>query len=70
LLSNNPYLKEQYKYQSAYSPNVWFKYNDNDKSFTFWTKREQSWTQWMTQWTTQWTTTQAKSIKNLTKVNR
>jgi hypothetical protein len=22
LLSNNPYLKEQYKYQSAYSPNV------------------------------------------------
>ena len=63
LLNNNPYLKEQYKYQSAYSPNVWFKYNDNDKSFTFWTRKDQSWTQW----TTQWTTTQAKSIKNLWK---
>jgi hypothetical protein len=74
LLSNNPYLKEQYKYQSAYSPNVWFKYNDNDKSFTFWTRKDQSWTkwttQWATQWTTQWTTAKAKSIKDLTKVNR
>ena len=59
LLSNNPYLKEQYKYQSAYSPNVWFKYNDNDKSFTFWTRKDQSWTQWATR--------QAKSIKNLWK---
>lgn len=63
LLNNNPYLKEQYKYQSAYSPNKWFKYNDNDRSFTFWTRRDESWTQW----TTQWTTTQAKSIKNLWK---
>ena len=63
LLNNNPYLKEQYKYQSAYSPNKWFKYNDNDRSFTFWTRKDQSWTQWITQWTT----TQAKSIKNLWK---
>ena len=59
LLSNNPYLKEQYKYQSAYSPNVWFKYNDNDKSFTFWTRKDES--------STQWNTRQAKSIKNLWK---
>ena len=67
LLNNNPYLKEQYKYQSAYSPNRWFKYNDNDKSFTFWTRKDQSWTKWTTQWTTQWATTQTKSIRNLGK---
>ena len=63
LLNNNQYLKEQYKYQSAYSPNIWFKYDDNDKSFIFWTRKDESWTQW----TSQWTTTKTKSIKDLWK---
>ena len=63
LLWRNKYLKDKYKYQSAYSPNRWFKYNNNDKSYTFWTRKDQNWTQWATQWTT----TKTKSIKNLWK---
>lgn len=62
LLNNNKYLKEKYKYQSAYSPNKWIKYDDEKKTFTVLTREQVEEVLNKNKWTTQ---KKAKTIKSL-----
>lgn len=63
LLNNNKYLKDKYQVQSAYSTNKWFKYDNDSKTYTIWTRKTDNNNQ-------QQNTKQAKNIKTLSNVKK
>ena len=65
LLNNNKYLKDKYQVQSAYSTNKWFKYDNDSKTYTIWTRKTNSNQESNTQQQT--STRQAKTIKSMGK---